>query len=211
MKLSLRCALLLALCLYSLQPHLVRAEPPPSPLLKAWIEPLIGFSTSGELKVSHQGLGQTQSYFSGIGLGSRLGVFWKQTLFLALDFNYFPALIQAESHGSPWTNTLLGLTLGARLPNIPMRFWIGYSFINHISPSQFLNPLGITSPTALDGGSFKIGSSLEVLKGYLFNAELHLGSFHRYSSGASESISLPSGVAASHTSLFFSLSKLIEI
>ena len=211
MKFNLPRFALLTLSLLTLYPQSVRAEPVSSPLFQAWFEPLLGVSTSGHLKVSRSGAGHTQSFFSGLGLGSRLGIYWKKNLFVALDLNYFPALTQAESTGSQWTNTLLGLTLGARLPHIPMRFWIGYSFINHISPSLFLSPLGVNTPATLDGNSFKVGSSLELFTGYIVNAEFHLGSFTRYSAPGAQAISMPKDSAASHSYLFLSISKLMDI
>ncbi|NBU20058.1 hypothetical protein EBS43_01395 [bacterium] len=203
--------LMLIHCLLYTYPLLLRAETIQEPSWRGWIEPLIGISSAGHIKVTQLQGGQTQSYFSGLGIGGRAGTSWKNIWFSALDLNYFPALTLASSTSIEWTNTLLGVTVGAHLPNIPMRFWIGYRFINYLSPTQFLTPLGVNQASSLNGTSFKVGTSIELFTDYWINGELNLGSFNSYTPQGGSSTKLPSNSTAAHSFIFLSMSKLIKI
>ena len=208
-RLALRSTSLL-LMLTSLA-EISHANPDGHPEWRAWIEPLMGLSALGHIKMSNTQGGQNQSYFTGLGIGARVGALWKNIWFLALDLNYFPALTLAASTSTEWTNTLFGMTMGAKLPNIPMRFWVGYRLINHLSPTQFLSAVGIHQPSSLNGTSFKVGTSIELFTGYWINGEFNLGSYSSYTPQGGSSTILPPNATAAHSFIFVSMSKFIEI
>jgi hypothetical protein len=184
------------------------------------IEPNIGVAGWGHIKVANGTVNPSQpissqnipveafDFSQSIGLGGRSTVFWDDTYYLGLDFVTFPKISASNPSDLSWNNTQLGITLGAQLTAAPMRFWIGYNFLNSISPNPYLRIAAITDSVGLAGSAFKVGTGLQLLSPFWLNFEMVYGVFSKYSSAQIET--LPSQVSVSYNYFFLSLSAPIR-
>ncbi len=184
------------------------------------IEPSIGTAGWGHIKVANGTVNPSQpissqnipvdvfDFSQSIGLGGRSTVFWDDTYYLGLDFVTFPKISASNPSDLSWNNTQLGMTLGAQLTAAPMRFWIGYNFLNSISPNPYLRSLGITDSVGLAGSAFKMGTGLQLIAPFWLNFEMVYGVFSNYSSPETQPI--PSQVSISYNYFFLSLSAPIR-
>lgn len=184
------------------------------------IEPSIGAAGWGHIKVAYGTVNPSLpiksqnipvdvfDFSQSIGLGGRSGVVLDETYYLGVDFVTFPKVSSSSSSDLSWNNTQLGITLGAQLTATPMRFWIGYNFLNSISPNPYLRITGITQSVGLAGSAFKVGTGIQLLAPFWLNFEMIYGVFSKYSSPQIET--LPSQASVSYNYFFLSLSAPIR-
>lgn len=170
------------------------------------LEPYLGYGVAGSLSYNNLDAGT----FSGMGFGARLGVSLEELFFGAIDTTYYPTAgysIPAGAipffSGNP-NNYRLGLVAGIALPIIPLRFWVGYNFIENFSgnTSSYFASFGSSGTLTANGTSFKFGVGYKLIPFISLNAEYITSSLSNYSS-ASASGTLPN---ASGKVLVFSAS-----
>ncbi len=178
-------------------------------------EPYLGATGWGHLKLSQDESNPSPSssssakllssvdFTESLGLGLRIGAFLEETYFATLDFVEQPKVTTHSLSAPSWSNTQLGFTAGAQLPSAAMKFWIGFNFLNSITPNRYLVLTGITDSVGLQGTAFKIGSSIRVYDPVWLNFEMIYGQFLRYSNPASTS--LPNTISISYNYFFLSL------
>ncbi len=184
------------------------------------IEPYFGAAGWGHLKVSSGATDFSQpahphyppvkafDFTASWGLGFRLGAVLEETYFASLDFVQFPSISSQDPQAPSWSNTQLGITLGAQLPAIPMRFWIGFNFLNSVTPNEYLAISNISKAVGLQGTAFKIGYSTRIYSPVWLNFEMIYGQFSNYSSGSTQP--LPSLTSTSYNYFLLSLSAPIR-
>lgn len=134
-----------------------------------FVEPYLGYNVAGNLTIN----GTDQGSFTGLSVGSRLGVKAPELFFGGLDFAYNPANYIAFPtggtifNGNPYA-LRLGVILGLELPTVPFRFWVAYNFLDKLNG---VVPSLSTQNAMFNGNSFKLGLGYRVLPLMSLNAE----------------------------------------
>ncbi len=161
------------------------------------VEPGIGYDLGS---VSREPL--TTGSAKGIGFNLRAGLDFAAMFFFAADMHYgMPAwTIDVPATSNSATHFALGITGGVKLPGIPLRGWIGYSFINSMS---IKDNGGVGVDTSLSGSALKFGIGFGFLPMLSINLEYILNSF-----GNSETSDVNTVLTESFkdNSLYFSVS-----
>jgi hypothetical protein len=144
-----------------------------SPSAKAGllVEPYAGYSFFGSVNNS----GTDYGSYNGVGFGARGAIQILDLVFGGVDASYYPSLgYDPASTGTVFSggikNTKVGLVAGVSLPLLPLRFWLGYNFVDKLSGS-----VG-TTDVSLSGNSFKLGAGFKFILVSL-NAEYIITSY----------------------------------
>jgi hypothetical protein len=184
------------------------------------VEPYVGAAGWGHIKMN-QGTAhlsqsgnpsypplETYDFSECIGLGLRVGAVLEGTYYVSLDFVQFPKITTSNPLAPSWSNTQFGLTGGAQLPSVPMRFWIGFNLIHSITANRYLENFGISGPVSLQGTSFKMGTGVQIYSPIWLNFEMVYGQLLNYSNPSSHPV--PTSVSNSYNYFFLSLSTPIR-
>lgn len=139
------------------------------------------------------------------GWGIRTGVHYQDTYFASLDLLNFPSVATDNASAPKWGNTLFGITAAVQLPAIPLKFWIGFNFLNLLSSNLYLGVAGINDSVSLIGNAFKIGTGVRVYSPIYINLEAYYGRFTSYFASGSSS-ALPDKTTVGTTFYLLSIS-----
>ena len=169
-------------------------------LTTTWAEPYIGWSTFGQANSSVPTGDAKLGTFGGLALGGRAAISFLGLFYAGVDFSYHPSLnfdpTDLGMFDSGTTLTRLGVVGGVNvpIPLLPLRFWVGYNFLDNLNNTTNQDRAGILSGTdvSLSGHSFKAGLSYFLFSVVSLNAE-YLASVYNSYSQSSISASIPYG------------------
>jgi hypothetical protein len=134
---------------------------PKSGTAALFIEPYLGYQFAGSISSNNLDFGD----YKGLGGGARAAIQIIDLLYVGADFSYYPSLGFSSGNNTSLdggaSQTRLGAVAGVSIPVLPLRFWLGYNFIDKISQSN----------TTLDGSSFKLGAGLKLVPLVSLNLE----------------------------------------
>lgn len=143
--------------------------PSSSAQAQTWIEPSIGYLMGG---TTFKG---TTGSANGTAFDLKLGYGLSQ-LYAGLEGTYALPALQNDGSGQPTDSKQfqLGVVIGAELPLFPIRIWLNYSFLNHLSVDSGGQAL------TLEGMVVKLGAGMKILPFMSGNIEYHMGFYtHR--------------------------------
>lgn len=178
------------------------------------VEPYLGYSFLGGVSVSNSGTTVQLGSYAGLQVGSRVAV-GLDMFFVGADVSYAPslgytapaALSNLTFADSGTTHFKLGAVAGVELPALPLRFWLGYNFMDQIADSSVS---GGTTPSGARGSSLKLGAGYTVIPFVSINAEYIMTNIASTFSGGT-STNLPSGTSAGMNSLLVSVSVPLDL
>lgn len=179
----------------------------PSAFADFGFEPYVGYGLLGSVNVTTSSTTAGGGNFSGLGIGGRATYGFMDMFWAGADVSYLPSMGYTASTGTSVNIGIddgaklfrLGAVAGIDLTGIPLRFWLGYNFLNNLSDTA-----GSTNITA-NGSSFKIGAGYKVIPLLSLNAEYIISSFGSTTTGTTTT-NLPSGTSVSQNMLFLSAS-----
>ncbi len=173
------------------------------------VEPYLGYSLLGGLSATTSGTTTQLGSYTGLEVGSRVAVGFDM-FFAGADVSYAPSLGYAAPAvassvtlaDAGTTHFKLGAVAGIELPALPLRFWLGYNFIDQLADSSVG---GGTTSSGASGSSLKLGAGYKVIPLVSINAEYIMTGLASTSSGGT-STNLPTGTSAGMSSLLISAS-----
>ncbi len=165
------------------------------------VEPYLGYGLLGASNVAAGSYASTSSNYAsynGVALGARAGIDLLGMIFVAADGSYYPSISSSLNspgnsfnlvEGAPLfvsgaSNSKLGLSLGATVPIVGLRVWLGYNLLDQLRG---------TSGTTLTGFSYKLGLGYQFLPFISGNLELINAQYSQYTNGAGSTLNNPAG------------------
>ena len=151
-------------------------------------EPYLGY-TMGSMSQTTVESNQTKTTtdlgsLKGLGFGARALVEFQGLFFVGPDFSYsklgyaasdqfitnIPGLSKVVDNGT--SRTTLGVVAGVELPILPLRFWVGYNFLDQLNSdcdvvlsqaaSQATGLNSVNQKYDYSGTSFKVGAGYKI-------------------------------------------------
>ena len=143
-------------------------------------EPYLGYALTGGATTKTATTSTDSGKFTGLAVGARALASY-QMFFGGLDFSLSPlSHSPATATGTTFTSVSsmkLGIVAGVELPMLPLRFWLGYNFMNTQSMTQPAVGAVAASDLSLSGSGIKLGVGYKVIPLVSVNAEYIMSSY----------------------------------
>jgi hypothetical protein len=123
------------------------------------LEPYLGYGT-GSIDTT------PKADVTGLMYGARVG-FTMPVLFVAADYSLGTMKAKQAGVSTNGDQTMFGIDVGASIPMVPVRAWVGYDFTNQNK----------SSTTKLEGNAIKLGAGFSGLPFISLNVEYIMGKY----------------------------------